>query len=318
MKVLITGHSGLLGSTLAERLLTEGHIVYGISRSKRNTIAEVHSHYLDLQESETTNKVISEIKPDVIYHLAANASQSIGQNSPIDMTQRNIGIFTNVLRSAIANKVNKFIYSSSIAVYGNTPSPYNETNYTNPQDVYGINKLACERILKVMSKVHGFQYTIFRPHNLYGERQNMADPTRNVTAMFMRRLLEGKPCTLYDGGKMVRGFSYADDVADIFTQALGDDFNGIVMNVGSTQETTIKDFLNILINLTGMRVEVIDAPARPQEISWFIAGHEIQKRMCNYKDTPLLTGLVKTWYAIKDMPLPPLEIHNNEIENTLR
>lgn len=318
MKVLITGHSGLLGSTLAERLLTAGHVVYGISRSKRNTIAEVHSHYLDLQESETTNKVISEIKPDVIYHLAANASQSIGQNSPIDMTQRNMGIFMNVLRSSIDNKVKKFVYASSIAVYGETPSPYDEDSPTVPKDVYGINKLACEQVLKVMAKVYNFKYTIFRPHNIYGERQNMADPTRNVVALFMRRLMEGKPCTLYGEGRMRRSFSYAEDVADVFQQALGEEYDNITMNVGGTNPVTIKEFFNDLVAMTGIDVEISETPARPQEIFDFIANHKIQDKLSNYENTPLLAGLMKTWEAVKDEKLPPLEVHDNEIESTLR
>jgi UDP-glucose 4-epimerase len=318
MKILITGHSGLLGSTLAVRLLKAGHVVHGISRSNRNPISGVYDHHFDLQNVQTTQNAISNIAPDVVYHLSANASEAMGQKAPIDMTQRNMGIFMNVLRSSIDNKVKKFIYASSIAVYGETPSPYDEDSPTEPKDVYGINKLACEQILKVMSQVYNFKHTIFRPHNLYGERQNMSDPTRNVVALFMRRLMENKPCTLYGEGRMRRSFSYADDVADVFQQALHDDFNGITMNVGSDRPVTIKEFFNDLLALTGKSVEVSETPARPQEIFDFIANHRIQNKMCSYEDTPLLDGLMKTWIAVKDKQLPPLEVHKNEIENTLR
>lgn len=318
MRILITGHSGLLGSTLANRLLKAGHEVHGISRSNRNAILGVYDHQADLQDARTTHNAITNIKPDVVYHLAANASEAIGQRSPIDMTQRNMGIFMNVLRSSIDNKVKKFVYASSIAVYGETPSPYDEDSPTVPKDVYGINKLACEQVLKVMAKVYNFKYTIFRPHNIYGERQNMADPTRNVVALFMRRLMEGKPCTLYGEGRMRRSFSYADDVADVFQQALGEEYDNITMNVGSTNPVTIKEFFNDLIAMTGIEVEVSETPARPQEIFDFIANHKIQDKLSNYENTPLLAGLMKTWEAVKDKKLPPLEIHNNEIENTLR
>lgn len=318
MRILITGHSGLLGSTLANRLLKAGHEVHGISRSNRNAILGVYDHQADLQDARTTHNAITNIKPDVVYHLAANASEAIGQKSPIDMTQRNIGIFMNVLRSSIDNKVKKFVYASSIAVYGETPSPYDEDSPTAPKDVYGINKLACEQVLKVMAKVYNFKYTIFRPHNIYGERQNMADPTRNVVALFMRRLMEGKPCTLYGEGRMRRSFSYADDVADVFQQALGEEYDNITMNVGGTNPVTIKEFFNDLVAMTGIDVEISETPARPQEIFDFIANHKIQDKLSNYENTPLLAGLMKTWEAVKDKKLPPLEIHNNEIENTLR
>lgn len=318
MRILITGHSGLLGSTLANRPLKAGHEVHGISRSNRNAILGVYDHQADLQDARTTHNAITNIKPDVVYHLAANASEAIGQKSPIDMTQRNMGIFMNVLRSSIDNKVKKFVYASSIAVYGETPSPYDEDSPTAPKDVYGINKLACEQVLKVMAKVYNFKYTIFRPHNIYGERQNMADPTRNVVALFMRRLMEGKPCTLYGEGRMRRSFSYADDVADVFQQALGEEYDNITMNVGGTNPVTIKEFFNDLVAMTGIDVEISETPARPQEIFDFIANHKIQDKLSNYENTPLLAGLMKTWEAVKDKKLPPLEIHNNEIENTLR
>lgn len=318
MRILITGHSGLLGSTLANRLLKAGHEVHGISRSNRNAILGVYDHQADLQDARTTHNAITNIKPGVVYHLAANASEAIGQKSPIDMTQRNMGIFMNVLRSSIDNKVKKFVYASSIAVYGETPSPYDEDSPTVPKDVYGINKLACEQVLKVMAKVYNFKYTIFRPHNIYGERQNMADPTRNVVALFMRRLMEGKPCTLYGEGRMRRSFSYADDVADVFQQALGEEYDNITMNVGGTNPVTIKEFFNDLVAMTGIDVEISETPARPQEIFDFIANHKIQDKLSNYENTPLLAGLMKTWEAVKDKKLPPLEIHNNEIENTLR
>ena len=313
MRILITGHSGLLGSTLANRLLKAGHEVHGISRSNRNAILGVYDHQADLQDARTTHNAITNIKPDVVYHLAANASEAIGQKSPIDMTQRNMGIFMNVLRSSIDNKVKKFVYASSIAVYGETPSPYDEDSPTAPKDVYGINKLACEQVLKVMAKVYNFKYTIFRPHNIYGERQNMADPTRNVVALFMRRLMEGKPCTLYGEGRMRRSFSYADDVADVFQQALGEEYDNITMNVGGTNPVTIKEFFNDLVAMTGIEVEVSETPARPQEIFDFIANHKIQDKLSNYENTPLLAGLMKTWEAVKDKRLPPLQVHKNEI-----
>lgn len=313
MRILITGHSGLLGSTLANRLLKAGHEVHGISRSNRNTILGVYDHQADLQDVITSHNVITNIKPDVVYHLAANASEAIGQKSPIDMTQRNMGIFMNVLRSSIDNKVKKFVYASSIAVYGETPSPYDEDSPTVPKDVYGINKLACEQVLKVMAKVYNFKYTIFRPHNLYGERQNMADPTRNVVALFMRRLMENKPCTLYGEGRMRRSFSYAEDVADVFQQALGEEYDNVTMNVGGTNPVTIKEFFNDLVAMTGIEVEVSETPARPQEIFDFIANHKIQDKLSNYENTPLLAGLMKTWEAVKDKKLPPLQVNKNEI-----
>jgi nucleoside-diphosphate-sugar epimerase len=112
---------------------------------------------------------------------------------------------------------------------------------------------------------------------------------------------------------MRRSFSYADDVAEIFQQALHNEYSGVTMNVGSDSPVTIKEFFNDLVALTGIDVEVSETPARPQEIFDFIANHKIQNKLYQYKDTPLLEGLIKTWIAVKAKQLPPLEVHNNEI-----
>ena len=195
MVILITGDTGLLGTNLKKRLKKTKNKICGLSRRQD----------FDLKEASLVNQYIKSIKPDVIYHLAANVAKPRGEISPIDMTQRNIGIFVNVLRSAINAKVKRFIFASSIAVYGDVAVPYKETGETKPEDIYGVNKLACEQILKIMAKVYDFEYVIFRLHNLYGPHQNMNDPYKNAVALLMRKLIEGQSYKLFGKGKMRRG-----------------------------------------------------------------------------------------------------------------
>ncbi len=314
-KILIVGHSGLIGNRLLQVLTNQGHIVFGVSRTDRHKV----SHNIvcaDLTNPEVTEQIFQEIKPEIVYLLAANACESRGQISPIDMTMRNVGLAVNVLRSAMNVKVKKFIYASSISVYGDAPTPYSESSTPKPKDVYGVNKLAFEQILKIMADVYKFDYTILRPHNVYGPGQNMNDPYKNVVALFMRKLLLREPYVMYGEGKMKRAFSYVDDVADVFAQAK-DKFSKLTINVGSTQETTIKELSDLLQRITALSVDVEQKASRPQEMHDFIADHTIQEDQLVYLDTPLLKGLIKTWEWVQVQPLTDLEVKENEIKGDL-
>jgi len=299
MRILITGDKGLVGTNLEERLSAKGHVVYG--------------NLVELKEPHLVEELFQALKPEVVYHLAANAAEARGQISPIDMTQNNIGIFVNVLRSAINNGVKRFIYTSSVAVYGEATVPYKEDGETIPKDVYGVNKLACEQILKIMAKVYNFEYVIFRPHNIYGPHQNMNDPYRNVVALFMRRLIEKKPYKLFGEGQMRRAFSYVDDVVDVLVGALDEKFTNKTINVGSDNDISIKELSDLLQKITEKSVFIEYEPARPQEVSVFLADHSLQNSLITYKETPIEEGLKKTWEWVQKTELGEIETKENEI-----
>lgn len=299
MKILVTGSTGLIGSNLVRELEKE-HKVFKASRGQG----------LDLLNKEKTAAFINAIKPDVVYHLAANAAESRGQVSPIDMTERNLNIFLNVLVPSINAKVKRFIYTSSVAVYGEAEVPYAEDDIPKPKDVYGVNKLACELILKILAKVHKFDYTIFRPHNVYGPHQDMSNPYKNVVALFMRNLIEDKSVTLYGEGKMKRAFSYVDDVIDVLIDGLGEKFTNQTVNVGSSMDIEVHTLLEAIEKIAGKKVEKNYLPAREQEIWLFLASHKKLNLLTQYHETPLEEGLKKTW---EFLTLPNIEEARNEI-----
>jgi len=300
MKILVTGHSGLLGSHLVTLLKSEGHEVYGVSRTNRmGMIGNVFLVNLaDLNLPSATEFVFEQVKPDVVYHLAANAAESKGQVSPVDMTQRNIGISVNVLTNSINAGVKKFIYASSVSVYGDAPVPYTEDSQPQPKDVYGVNKLAFEQILRIMGEVYGLDYTIFRPHNLYGPGQNPNDLTKNVINMFMRKILLKEPYTILGDGSVRRGFSYAPDVAKVFAQAL-EGLSKITMNVGTAHIASIEQLSTLLQHITNSNTPVDRKPLRKQEISEFVADHSLQSSLVEYHETLLEDGLRETWDWMK-------------------
>lgn len=299
MKILITGNTGLIGENLTQRL-ENNHEVFGMSRKDG----------FDLLDKYNAEENIKLFKPEVVFHLAANAAESRGQVSPIDMTERNMNIFLHTLVPAINNGVKHFIYTSSVAVYGEAEVPYREDDICKPKDVYGVNKLACEQILQIMAKVHGFTYTIFRPHNLYGEYQDMSNPYKNVVALFMRNILEGNTCTIFGEGKMRRAFSYVDDVIDVLEESLNGTFNNQIINVGSSIDYGIDELLEMIEDISGKKAKVKHLPARKQEIYKFLPSHRKLNTLYTYKETPLEDGLRKTWDFLT---LPEIIKEDNEI-----
>lgn len=302
MKILVTGSTGLVGTNLVNRLKDQGHQVFGASRSLG----------WDLLDKDLTAYQIEDIRPDIVYHLAAEAAESRGQISPIDMTERNLMIFLHTLVPSINVKVKHFIYTSSVAVYGDIEIPYSEDDLTKPKDVYGVNKLAAESILKILAKVHSFDYTIYRPHNIYGPHQDMSNPYKNVVALFMRYLMEDKPVTIYGGGKMKRAFSYVDDVVDVLAATLTEkQLVNQTVNLGSSVETDIHTLLTIIEEIAGRKAKVNELPARPQEIYHFLANHRRLNLLYPYHETPLREGLEMTWDSIN---LPTIKQQYNELK----
>lgn len=298
MKILVTGSTGLLGTNLVQRL--SGHDVFTMSRKEG----------WDLQQKASTKVAIEEFKPEVVFHLAANAAESRGEKSPQDMTENNLNILLNVLVPSINVKVKRFIYTSSVAVYGEAEVPYREDDICKPKDVYGVNKLACEQILKILSKVHNFDYTIFRPHNIYGPHQDMSNPYKNVIALFMRSLMEKKPVKIYGGGKMRRAFSYVDDVVDVLIAGMGKKFKNQTVNVGSSIDYGIADVLKLIEEISDKKAKVKKLPARPQEIYQFLPSHKKLTSLYDYHETPIEVGLQKTWDFLN---LPDPEVMQDEI-----
>ena len=300
MKILVTGATGLIGSNLIERL-----------RDRNMLLLMSRGLGYDLRDKEATKKAIEDFQPQIVYHLAANAAESRGQVSPQDMTERNLNIFLNVLVPSINVKVMRFIYISSVAVYGDVEVPYSEDDIPKPKDVYGVNKLACEQMLKILAKVHNFDYTIFRPHNIYGPHQDMSNPYKNVVALFMRSIMEDQEVTIFGEGKMRRAFSYVDDVVDVLAASLGERFKNQTLNVGSAIEMDIATLLSGIEEIAGKKAKVNSLPARPQEIYNFLPSHKKLNALYNYRETPLSEGLQKTWDFIN---LPEVVKETNEIQ----
>ncbi|KKU03511.1 MAG: NDP-glucose 4-epimerase [Candidatus Amesbacteria bacterium GW2011_GWB1_47_26] len=296
MKCLVTGQSGLIGSHLVDLLLKNGHEVYGISRTNRNKIPGSRNFCLDLRDTKKARETIELIAPEVVFALAANAAEGKSFFSPIEISTSCIDTFFNTLVPSIrTRKLKRFVFTSSIAVYGSIPTPFKESNNPQPKDIYGISKLTAEKALKVMSQVYGFEYVIVRPHNVFGPRQNMSDPYRNVVTLFMNQILKNEPYVIYGNGEMKRCFSYIDEVVEIIHRCGFEDVAGMIFNVGSNLSWSINELSAAIQKITRSKVKPTYLPERVNEVQQAISDHSLLERVFGYNDTPLEVALRRTW-----------------------
>lgn len=315
MKVIITGGKGFIGSHLTDRLINNGFDVTVLDDDSGGDNINPKARYLrlDCRNERAVDSAFNMVKPDIVYHLAANAAENKAQFSPIDVTSRNYDAFIKVLTPFIKYGGKRFIFTSSIAVYGRIPIPFNEADTLKPKDLYGITKLAAEKTLEIMSLVHKFEFVTLRFHNVYGPRQNMTDPYRNVVTIFMNAIMNKKPIYIYGDGEQKRGFTYIDDIVDALDKSIFCNVKNRAFNIGTDTITT----LNQLAIEIGYKGKPIYLPERPQEVKVAIADHMKAKLYLGYRDkTSLKIGLEKTWEWAKAMgpqkPIyTPLEINSD-------
>jgi len=272
VRVLVTGAAGFMGSHVAEALVSAGHEVIAVDDLsggfRENVPAGVMFLKVDLREAGPTEALVRDHPPDLLCHLAANAREGASQFQPRDVCGRNLMAYANVLVPAIRSGMRKVVLYSSMAVYGDQPAPFDESMSRRPVDVYGVNKTAMEEMTEILADVHEFMYTIVRPHNVFGERQSLQDPFRNVVGIFMNRIMRGEPLYVYGDGEQQRAFSYIGDSLPAFLGAseLKPELDHQVINVGGMQAVTVNHLLQLVLAELGADNEVIHLPDRPREV----------------------------------------------------
>lgn len=322
MRILVTGGAGFIGSHLVNKLSGEDHEVFVIDDlsggSTLNITDEDKFEMIDCRDDLLVDEAFKRIKPEVVFHLAANAAEGLSHFSPIEVTSRNYDAFIKTVTPAIKYGVKRFVFTSSIAAYGAIPTPFKESDRPEPEDLYGISKYACEMSLKILSEVHGMEYVITRPHNVYGPKQNMKDPLRNVVTIWMNALLKGEPYYIYGDGSMQRCFSYIDDVVDALYKCGFADVLGKTFNVGSDSNYTLSELSRLLQKVAGNEISPIYLPQRANEVTIAISDHTEAKKYLNYQDTVSLEeGLRRTWEWAESVGYQQPIISNFEIDSPL-
>ncbi|MEQ9302596.1 MAG: NAD-dependent epimerase/dehydratase family protein, partial [Marinoscillum sp.] len=198
-------------------------------------------------DHELLSDLFDKYKFDYVYHLAAYAAEGLSHFiRRFNYTNNLIGS-VNLINESVKHKVKCFVFTSSIAVYGPGQVPMREDMIPVPEDPYGVAKYSVELDLKAAHEMFGLDYVIFRPHNVYGENQNIGDKYRNVIGIFMNQIMQEKPLTIFGDGSQTRAFSYIDDVAIPISKcvAIPDAYNQ-VFNIGADKPYTVKELAYVV------------------------------------------------------------------------
>jgi len=322
-KILVTGVAGFLGSHLAEKLSELNHDVIGIDNMsggyKDNVPKKVKFFNFDCCDLKKMNKAMKGV--EVVYHCAATAHEGLSVFSPFEITKNNYLASVSVFTAAVANKVKRIIFCSSMARYGDQQTPFTEDMNPNPVDPYAISKVASESVLKNLCDLNNIEWVIAVPHNIIGPRQKYDDPFRNVVSIMLNRMLQKKAPIIYGDGKQTRCFSYIDDCLSCLLPMLDqENLNKQIINIGPDEEfVTINEISEICSNITGSNLKPIHKKDRPREVKHATCSANKARKMLNYKTTSdLKNGILKTYEYIKNRGALPFQYHINiEIQNEL-
>ena len=321
MKIFITGVAGFLGSHLADRMVALGYEVVGNDNLLGGYVGNVHNK-VELYNVDCCDRArMTEIMAgcNVVIHCAATAHEGLSVFSPDFITKNIYQASISTISAAIACGVDRFVFCSSMARYGDQPAPFHEDYPPQPVDPYGIAKVAVEQTLKALCETHGMEWNIAIPHNIVGPRQRYDDPFRNVMSIMANRNLQGKPTYIYGDGEQTRCFSYYDDCLQCLEKlALDPAITKQTINIGPDEgEITINRLAELVASECGFHGKPIYLADRPREVKHATCSSDKARAVLNYKTTVSVEQSIKETVAwIKQQgPKPfdysfPLEIVN--------
>ena len=291
-KILITGGAGFIGHHLVARLLDLKHQVFVIDNlsqgSKSQLINKTRFYQFDVQNPKLKN-LITKIKPDIVYHLAADSRVTSSRQK----TLTNNVIATYNLLNCLKNiNLKHFIFVSSAAVYGQASSfPIPETAALQPISDYGLSKLTGELYCRQFNPF--FPSTVFRFANVYGPGQDSSSEG-GVVAIFINQLLKNTPPTIFGTGKQVRDFIFVKDVVTAMIKLLSAPQTGI-FNISSNQSTSINQLLSVIANHLSLKPTFHRRKQRPTDIQKSLLDNTKANSAFNWRpDHDLSSGLIKT------------------------
>jgi UDP-glucose 4-epimerase len=319
VRVLVTGAAGFIGSHLVDRLLAEGEEVVGLddlssgslanlAEARRSRLGKLRFHRVDVTSTAVT-ELVARARPEVIFHLAAQVDVRKSVKDPVHDAIVNIVGSVTLLQAALAAGARKFVFTSSGGcIYGEPDEarlPVTEEQVylpeAMPESPYGVSKKVVLDYLRYYRAVQGLDFTALALSNVYGPRQEPAAEVGlegQVVAIFCRKMLAGRPCTIYGDGSQTRDFVFVDDVVSAFLAAR-EAGGGELVNVGSGAELSVAELYTRLAELTGSRREPIHAEARPGELHRIVVDPSKAARVLGWRPTTeLADGLKQTvaWF----------------------
>jgi len=310
-KILVTGGAGFIGSHLVDRLLNEGFKVTVIDNFDTGRLENIAHHrdskkfhFIkgDIRDLDLVKETMKDT--DAVFHEAALASVTLSVENPILTNDINVTGTLNLLKASSDLHVKRFIYASSAAIYGDTPSPQKREDMTpNPKSPYGVSKLAAENYVKLFHKVYGLETVCLRYFNVYGPRQrfDIQCAYGGAIIIFINRLLRNMPPVIYGNGEQTRDFVYVEDVVEANMLALNSkNAVGEAFNIATGTNVSVNEVANTLKEIMNRKaLKTIHTEPRPTDIRHGYADISKAKRILGFHPkVSLKEGLVKLvdWY----------------------
>ena len=289
-KALVTGGAGFIGGHLAHKLVKAGKEVKVLDNlsvgKKENVPSDAELIIGDIRDSGIVAKAVKGV--DLVFHLAAKVSIRAAVEHFVEDAEVNTMGTLIVLRASHDAGVRKFIYASSMAVYGNPHySPQDEKHPINPTSPYGVSKFASENYIASLAPLWGMEYMNLRLFNTYGTRQTPS-PYVGVITIFIRNIIQGKPIQIFGDGKQRRDFIHVSDIVHAFELAAERDVTGFNLNVGTGTPTDINTLAELIIKRIGKKTVVEHTPPVPGEPGDSIANTKLAETILGFKATARL------------------------------
>jgi UDP-glucose 4-epimerase len=323
-RALVTGAAGFMGRHVAAACQKLGMEVVGLDDLSGGFRENVPDGVRFVEGSVNDDALIhrlTESEPfDFIYHLAAYAAEGLSHFIRRFNYTNNVTGSVTLINAAVRTGVRCFVFTSSIAVYGKNQLPMTEELVPRPEDPYGIAKYAVELDLAVAHEMFGLPYVIFRPHNVYGEYQNIADRYRNVVGIFMNQTLRGEPMTVFGDGLQTRAFSYIDDVAPIIARAplVPASYNQ-VFNIGADRPCSVMELAHEVARSFGVALNMKHLDPRNEVVHAYSSHDKLRSAFPELtQPVPLAEGVRRMADWVKRAgPRSPVEFENIEITKNL-